>query len=300
MGVPVQFTLTPTTLWHKSDVRLRFTADESTLQFHTENPNISNIRIRRDHISWTENTTMYVYASQQFITLETTSVSQVCVVTVYLTSTLIAAMGSIPSAWEIVLTAIDMASNVYAVTTGIGLFAVFGGFWDPLVPTTDGGYMLYQFHESVPATGCASVLFDGTEYENNVVGIAYVGGACTAYAHAIVSYIDPFYMAVVLAHEVGHLQTALHTSSYPDCALSQTIMKADIGGVHLFFSTCVATVLQEWTADVIDTCFYSYDPITNATQPIPRGSANVWPYLITALSMVLAYVISTLPLTSIE
>lgn len=64
-----------------------------------------------------------------------------------------------------------------------------------------------------PAKTDVSLLLTKRDLVGSLVGLAALGGACSQVAGAIIQSINPAIDYIILAHELGHLLSALHSSS---------------------------------------------------------------------------------------
>jgi hypothetical protein len=89
-----------------------------------------------------------------------------------------------------------------------------------------------------------TALFSTRDFNDNVVGIAYVGVICRFpdFAHSITIDLGPL-TSLVFAHETGHNLNANHTSPCDD-----SIMCASIGASNTAFSTPSITTMNQFIA----------------------------------------------------
>jgi hypothetical protein len=108
-----------------------------------------------------------------------------------------------------------------------------------------------------------AVLLSGLDFQQSVVGYAYVGAICTIDATAIIqtsasattSYAD-LSVAMILAHEVGHNLAMLHDgTSEPTCSQTNYIMSPSLclgggcpiaGTTHETYSNCSKKKWKTW------------------------------------------------------
>jgi hypothetical protein len=128
---------------------------------------------------------------------------------------------------------------------------------------------------AAPATAvqsCIDILFDGNNYGGNVAGVAYVSGACTAeFGAGVVATKNPAVAAVALAHEIGHLFSAVHDQRGTPCYNENAIMRESITNVNHHFSACSVSDMEDW----VDSAACLGGASVNWTAPAPpRVSGN--------------------------
>lgn len=235
--------------WVNNEKIAHFDVDDLDTAF-VKNGRVFTMRSNR--AAWTDtNRTLHLIENDYYYTYKHTHENiSACAINVFVTDNYISAAGSFTYAVELIQASIAAASSVYYSATGVGLGIRDINVWNTGHQSPNIADTLNSFTSDIAYTdGCVAILFDNYEYNNNYVGIAWMDGACGAHYHGVVSTLDVAATAMVLAHEVGHLQGASHVEMYPSCASQSTIMAADISHSVMLFSNCVKEELRAWAAD---------------------------------------------------
>lgn len=91
---------------------------------------------------------------------------------------------------------------------------------------------------------CMSLVYDNENtYDNGVVGVAYVGGACHPLLHTGIVTVSSYVQAVIITiHEMGHLFGLTHVET-------DTVMNSQVDASSGAFSPTSSAQLGEWWQD---------------------------------------------------
>lgn len=132
----------------------------------------------------------------------------------------VAQVGGVAAANAKILSMVNAINGIYESDLGLTHKVVFQRAWNGSDPYTsnDSGTLLSQFRSNflagVATTTDDALLFSGRDFENSVVGRAYVSAACTNSRFGI----NQFYQQsesltrLIAAHEMGHNFGGAHTS----------------------------------------------------------------------------------------
>lgn len=182
--------------------------------------------------------------------LNSANLSLYCDVSAFVTNRFRQQFSSWSAISDALQTVVQVSSSAYHSVNASGLYLKSVAQWDPALPSTDMSEILAQFTEFINAqnestTKCANVLFDNAVYDDNHVGVAWLNGACNSHNTAVVSHLGLADTSLILAHEAGHLMTALHTEQYTQCS-GGTIMDADVSFSAFEFCDHVGSLLSAW------------------------------------------------------
>jgi len=128
--------------------------------------------------------------------------------------------GGVAEANARIVSMVNAINGIYEFDLGLTNKIVFQRAWDGSDPytTTNSDMLLSQFRNNFLANVATptddAVLFSGRDFENNVVGRAYVSAACSGYRFGV----NQFYQQndsltrLIVAHEMGHNFGGNHTS----------------------------------------------------------------------------------------
>jgi hypothetical protein len=224
-------------------------------------PNVTLIRVARTYAQWTDdNNVMHIAERGHYYSFAVQSQIKYCPVDIYYTAAYARSVG--PSFIRSAIQEIITTANAAFTTIEVGISNIFIEY--DRTPDNNIKNVLVAFTQYVTqASVCGAVLFDAATY-GTTVGVAYLGTACTNNGRAIVSVpaTYSFVQALVFSHELGHIFNAQHVESYPACSTETTIMKSDISGSELRFSTCAQQVINNFA----NTC------LSNTTRPEPPSA----------------------------
>ena len=124
---------------------------------------------------------------------------------------------------------INSANVIYGAQLGLTLQIVGQSFYSTSsqpYTSSASGTLLDQFRRNsdLPDSGIYH-LFTGKQMDDGVIGVAYVGAACSNFGYAVTQRVQSALRPIVLAHEVGHNLSATHDDSSPT-----TIMATALSG----------------------------------------------------------------------
>jgi hypothetical protein len=226
--------------------------------------NVTLHDVRRTYARWTDgDNVMHVAERGHYYRMAVQNQVKYCPLDIYYTADYANMVGT--SFIRSTIEGIIATANTAYTTIEVVIGSVFQEY--SRAPDTILNVLAAFRQETAGTTVCGAVLFDAAAY-TPIVGLAYVGTACTANGRAIVSLPAnvQFIQALVFAHEMGHVFNAEHVEQYPDCSTEQTIMQSTISqSTRMEFSTCTASVID----DFADTC------LTNITRPDPPPTLSV-------------------------
>lgn len=121
---------------------------------------------------------------------------------------------------------------------------------------------------SLAESSDANILFSGRDFDEATIGIAWVGGACTrTRSYGVVQDLNPALNYVIVAHELGHLLSALHDEEI-GCA-DKGIMSTALNGANppRSFSTCAIRDVATFVASR-QSCL----PLSSVAAPTPTAT----------------------------
>ena len=128
--------------------------------------------------------------------------------------------GGVDEANARIVSMVNAINGIYEFDLGLTNKIVFQRAWNGSDPytTTNSDMLLSQFRSNFGANVATptddAVLFSGRDFENNVVGRAYVSAACSGYRFGV----NQFYQQndsitrLIVAHEMGHNVGSNHTT----------------------------------------------------------------------------------------
>ena len=185
--------------------------------------------------------------------LNSANLSLFCDVSAFVTNRFRQQFSSWSAISDALQTVVQVSAGAYHHANASGLYLKSVAQWDPPSTSTDMSEILEHFTDFIGTRnesndGCANVLFDNVVYDDNHVGIAWLNGACGTHNTAVVSHLGLADTSLILAHEAGHLMTALHTEQYTQCP-GGTIMDADVSFSAFEFCDHVGSLLSSWGDD---------------------------------------------------
>lgn len=158
--------------------------------------------------------------------------------------------GGVAEANARIVSMVNAINGIYEFDLGLTNKIVFQRAWDGSDPytTTNSDTLLSQFRSNFLANVATptddAVLFSGRDFENNIVGRAYVSAACSGYRFGV----NQFYQQsdsltrLIVAHEMGHNLGGNHTSD--------GIMAASINPAVTWFSATSQNQIGDYVASV--------------------------------------------------
>ncbi|XP_077324107.1 A disintegrin and metalloproteinase with thrombospondin motifs 17-like [Lithobates pipiens] len=108
----------------------------------------------------------------------------------------------------------------------------------------------------------------------DTVGIAYLGGACSAKRKCVLAEDNGLNLAFTIAHELGHNMGMSHDDDHPSCAGRSHIMSGEwVKGrspSDLSWSTCSRDELENFLKSKVSSCLLVTDPRSHHAVRLPH------------------------------
>jgi hypothetical protein len=162
---------------------------------------------------------------------------------------------------------VNTAATVYLSQLGIVLNVADQHYFtanDPFT-STDSADILTTFqsytlsNRQLSSSADAYMLFSGLDFDDSIVGLAYVGAICADggdYSFGIVQRVSSTIQSIVFAHELGHNFGANHDNSTP------SIMSAFVSAENTAFSS-TSTIEMDSHLSSFNSCLAQGNPTLN-------------------------------------